>query len=59
MLELQKNQLEAKDQRGLTLAMLAAGSGTVSIMKDVLERIANAKARVCSSFLYVVSSVCL
>ena len=32
-------QLVARDQWGLTLAMLAAGSGTVSIMREVLERV--------------------
>ncbi|CAN0397732.1 unnamed protein product, partial [Laminaria digitata] len=38
-IELVKNQLKAKDQWGLTIAMVAARSGTVSIMQDVLERI--------------------
>ena len=53
MLELNRSQLEAKDQWGLTLAMLAAGSGTVSIMKDVLERISRAEVP------YVAYSSCL
>lgn len=46
-MELVKNQLKAKDQWGLTIAMLAAGSGTVSIMQDVLERIEFAEVRTC------------
>ena len=50
---LANTQLVAKDQWGLTLAMLAAGSGTVPIMRDVLERIK--LAEVCARLVAVLS----
>lgn len=57
MIELERHQLEAKDQWGLTLAMLAARNGTVSIMKDVLERIAHAEVQCLAKFSILVRTV--
>lgn len=40
-MQLMRSQLEVKDSSGMTLAMIAAGSGNVAILGAVVARIIN------------------